>query len=63
MLIVDARESDSLDKALRVYKKKYERAGVIKEIRARKHFEKPSVSKRAQKLKAVYKEKLRRLED
>lgn len=63
MLIVDARDSDSLDKALRVYKKKYDRAGVMKEIRARKHFTKPSITKRTQRLKAVYIEKLRRLED
>jgi len=63
MLIVDARDSDSLDKALRVYKKKYDRAGVMKEIRSRKYYTKPSVARRAQRLKAAYIEKLRRLED
>ncbi|MCO5231269.1 MAG: 30S ribosomal protein S21 [Chitinophagales bacterium] len=63
MLIIDARESDSLDKALRVYKKKYEKAGVIKEIRARQSFTKPSIIKRDQKLKAVYRDQVRRIEE
>lgn len=63
MLIVDARESDSLDRALRVYKKKYERAGIMKQVRARKYFEKPSVTRRTQRLKAAYKEQLLKMED
>ncbi|MCO5234384.1 MAG: 30S ribosomal protein S21 [Chitinophagales bacterium] len=63
MLIIDARESDSLDKALRVYKKKYEKAGVMKEVRARQSFTKPSITKRDQKLKAIYRDQIRRIEE
>lgn len=49
MLIIDARDSDSIDKALRKYKKKYEKAGVIKELRKRQQFTKPSVLKKRAK--------------
>lgn len=58
MLIIDARESDSIEKALKKYKKKYERAGIIKELRRRQHFTKPSVLRREEILKAAYKEKM-----
>jgi small subunit ribosomal protein S21 len=46
MLIVDTRDSDSLDKALRKYKKKYDRAGILKQLRKRQAFIKPSVARR-----------------
>ncbi len=46
MLIVDTRDSDSLDKALRKYKKKYDRAGILKQLRKRQAFSKPSVVRR-----------------
>lgn len=58
MLIIDARDSDSIDKALRKYKKKYDRSGVLKELRNRKHFVKPSVERRTEVLKAAYREKM-----
>ncbi|MCL4119794.1 UNVERIFIED_CONTAM: hypothetical protein GTU68_059991 [Idotea baltica] len=57
MLVIDARESDSIDKALKKYKKKFERAGVLRELRSRKHFTKPSIERRAEVLKAAYKQK------
>lgn len=63
MLIIDARESDSLDKALKVYKKKFEKAGIMKEIRNRQSFTKPSIERRAEVLKAVYREKVKRIEE
>ena len=62
MLIIDARDSDSIDKALRKYKKKFEKAGVIKELRRRQQFSKPSVVKRETMKKAAYSEKIRREE-
>ncbi len=46
MLIVDTRDSDTLDKALRKYKKKYDRAGILKQLRRRQAFSKPSVVRR-----------------
>lgn len=62
MLIVDARESDSLERALKVFKKKFEKAGVVKELRRRQAFTLPSVNKRTTKLKAIYRDSLRREE-
>ena len=55
MLIIDVKEGESIDRALKKYKRKFERSGVIKELRRRKHFTKPSVLRRAEVLKAVYK--------
>jgi len=54
MLIIDIRDSESLDRALRKYKKKFERAGVLKQLRSRKHFVKRSVKRRFEILKAAY---------
>lgn len=58
MLIIDARDSDSIDKALKKYKKKFEKAGILKELRSRKHFVKPSIQRRTEVLKAAYRQKM-----
>jgi len=58
MIIIDARESDSIDKALKKYKKKLDRAGILKQVRNRKHFKKPSIIKRQEILRAAYREKM-----
>ena len=58
MLIIDARESDTIDKALRKYKKKFEKSKVLLQLRERQSFTKPSVKRRGEVLKAVYKQKI-----
>lgn len=58
MLIIDVKDGESIDRALKKYKRKFERSGVLKEIRRRKHFVKPSVKRRTEVLKAAYKEKM-----
>jgi len=58
MIIVNVKENESIDRALKRFKKKFERTGVLKELRSRKFFEKPSISKRTEKLKAIYKQKM-----
>ncbi len=58
MLIIDTRESDSLDKALKKYKKKFEKTQTIKELRSRQAFTKKSVAARTQVKKAVYRDKM-----
>lgn len=64
MLVIDARESDSIDKALKKYKKKYEKSGILRQLRNRKAFTKPSVTRRATILKAKYRTQLlAKLED
>lgn len=54
MLIIDVKDSENLDKALKKYKKKFEKAGTVKELRRRQAFTKPSVARRGEILKAVY---------
>lgn len=56
MLIIDSRDSDSLDKALKKYKRKFERSQTMKELRRRKAYTKPSIARRQEKLKAIYKQ-------
>jgi small subunit ribosomal protein S21 len=57
MLIIDVRDSENIDKALKKYKKKFEKARILKQLRKRKAFEKPSISRRMEVIKAVYVEK------
>ncbi len=55
MLIIDVKDEESIDRALKRYKKKHNRVGIMKELRRRKHFEKPSIKRRTELLKAIYK--------
>ncbi len=58
MIIINVKENESIDKALKRFKKKFEKTGILKEIRGRNFYEKPSITKRAEKIKAAYKEKM-----
>jgi len=58
MLIVAVKEGESIEKALKKFKKKFEKTGVVKELRNRKNFEKPSVTNRQTRIKAIYKQKM-----
>ncbi len=58
MIIVNVKENESIEIALKRFKKKFERTGVLKELRARTFFEKPSISRRTEKLKAAYRQKM-----
>jgi len=58
MLIVNVKDNESIDRALKRFKKKFERTKVLKQVRARAYYEKPSVSRRNQKIKAAYKAKM-----
>lgn len=42
MLLIKVKDGESIEKALRRYKKKFEKTGVLKQTRARAYFEKPS---------------------
>lgn len=54
MLIIDVKDGESIDKALKRYKRKHQKVGINKQLRARKHFVKPSVLRRKEILKAKY---------
>ncbi len=58
MIIVNVKENESIDKALKRFKKKFERTGVLKELRARTYFEKPSVARRNEKIRAAYRQSM-----
>jgi small subunit ribosomal protein S21 len=58
MIFVNVKENESLDRALKKFKKKFEKTGVVKELRSRQQFTKPCVEKRHQKIRAAYKLKL-----
>lgn len=57
MLIINIKENESIDKALKRFKKKFEKTGVLRELRSRTSFEKPSVKRRSEVLRAVYRQK------
>ena len=57
MIIVNVKENESIDKALKRFKKKFEKTGVLRQIRSRAYYEKRSVSRRNEVLKAVYRAK------
>lgn len=59
MLIIPVKEGENIERALKKFKKKFDRTGVIKELRARQAFIKPSIINRKQKQKAVYINKIR----
>lgn len=63
MLIVPVKEGENIERALKKFKKKFERTGTVKELRERKQFTKPSVERREEIKKAIYKEKMQREEE
>lgn len=62
MLQISVKEGESIERALKKYKKKFERTQVLKELRARKEYIKKSIVRRQQIIKAEYVEKLKSTE-
>ena len=58
MIIIPIKEGENIERALKKFKKKFERTGVLKTLRERKHFTKPSVKKKKEIEKAVYREQM-----
>jgi small subunit ribosomal protein S21 len=54
MLIIDSKDCENIDKALKKYKKKYEKSRTLNQLRSRQAFTKPSVKRRTEVLKAIY---------
>jgi small subunit ribosomal protein S21 len=54
MLIINVSTEEPIDKALKRYKRKFQQTRLMNEMRKRKHFEKPSVSRRNEILNASY---------
>lgn len=58
MLIIPVKEGENIERAIKKYKKKFEKTRVMKELRERKEFVKPSITNRQQKIKAAYKQRM-----
>ncbi len=58
MLIIPVKDGESIDKALKKYKRKFDKTGVVRQLRSRQQFIKPSVTNRQQRLRAAYKQQL-----
>ena len=63
MIIVPVKEGENIERALKKFKRKFEKTGVVKELRNRQKFTKPSVIKREALQKAIYVQKLRQAEE
>ena len=59
MIIIPVKEGENIDKALKKFKRKFEKTGVVKELRERQNYTKPSIKNREMKLKAIYIQQLR----
>ncbi len=57
MIQVKVKENESVERALKRFKKKFERTGVLRELRSRQQFTKKSVERRFEILNAAYKQK------
>ena len=63
MLIIPVKDGENIDRALKRFKRKFDRTKTMKNLRERKQFTKPSVSNRAQNIKAAYVQRRRTSED
>ena len=62
MLIIPIKEGENIERALKKYKKKYEKTNVMKQLRGRKEFEKPSITRRQEVIRAAYKQRMQSAE-
>ena len=63
MLIIKVKEGENIEKALKQYKRKFNATGVVKELREREHFTKPSMKRRNIVKKAIYVQDLKDKEE
>ena len=59
MLIIPIKEGENIERAIKKYKKKFDKTGVMRELRDRREFTKPSVARRQEVIRAAYRQKLR----
>ncbi len=57
MLIIPVKDGESIDRALKKYKRKFDKTGVVKKLRSRQQYIKPSVTNRQAKVKAAFKQR------
>ncbi len=59
MSIVPVKDGENIERALKKFKRKFEKTGVVKELRSRQQYNKPSVLKRLKMEHAVYVQHMR----
>ena len=62
-MLAPVKDGENIERALKKFKRKFEKTGVVKELRARQQFDKPSVKKRLKMEHAVYVQQLRNAEE
>jgi small subunit ribosomal protein S21 len=63
MIVIKIKEKENIDKALKQFKRKFNEIGVVKELREREHFTKPSMKRRNVVKKAIYVQKIKESEN
>ena len=63
MLIIPIKDGENIDRALKRYKRKFDKTGVKRQLQVRKQFTKPSVERRSQIQKAQYIQRLKTQQD
>jgi small subunit ribosomal protein S21 len=63
MIIVPVKEGENIERALKKFKRKFEKTGVVKELRVRQAFHKPSVIRREEVKKAIYVQNMQQNEE
>ncbi|NOY37852.1 MAG: 30S ribosomal protein S21 [Chlorobi bacterium] len=59
MIVIPVKEGENIERALKKYKRKFEKTGIMRELRARQAYVKPSVQRRETIKHAVYIQKLK----
>ena len=62
MIVVPIKDGENIERALKKFKRKFERTGAIKQLRARQAYKKPTEVRREVRKKAIYVQKLRQAE-
>jgi small subunit ribosomal protein S21 len=63
MIIIPIKEGENIEKALKKFKRKFEKTGIVKELRERQSFTKPSVKRRQEIKRAIFVQKLQQTEE
>ena len=63
MIIVPVKDGENIERALKKFKRKFEKTGIVKELRARQQYDKPAVLKRLKMEHAIYVQQLRANEE
>lgn len=63
MIIVPIKEGENIERALKKFKRKFEKTGVVKELRTRQAFQKPSQRRREEIKRAAYVQHLQQSEE